>query len=1579
MVPPGITLDGAAPTTRVRNVRDGMSLALYGADSGYVGFSPPAIGDGTLWELPGADGTEGQFLQTNGDGTLSWVSMQTPGMLATPTVLRSPVALPAELLPLLVDADGQTSTLDTVDDYRSLLGLGSAATADVGDFDAAGGAAAVAAALSSHEALTTTAHGGIASYGTGVSRSVAVRNGTGRDLTDSLLTIDATTGLASLRGTAAAYLAYGPTGVPYTSLSHDGTNGILATSSGDLTLSPASGITALAASQKIKWGAAGTGMQLSLTVGSNPQLNVRDHTDSYYARIRADTYYWNNGEFLYSDNAKMKFRKAFDAAYLPIWAGTLRAYDANTNYTELSHDGTNGKVQASSGGINLYHQNVGGTITLTSRDYVYRFTDGTGNGFINPAMLIQYGNVKVSPSSLVGFSSLSPPTGGSIDTALERVGPNILGVCTGTAGNRAALYAGTVRAYDANTNYAELSHDGTNGKVQASSGCLLLASPNGNGIRVADYTSRVDVQSTLPTVHLLSNASVIRLGDPAGSVVYGPIIHRVASNCQYGIASDINATAIADIAFMRAGANIGEITTGTSGARAALYTGTQRVYDQAGNTNYLTLGHTGTNAYIGPNTNDLELRASGAGTNRIAFCDPNGNARWYFNNTTGAIESPLQYAIKWTGQSVGLYPNAAGVLEINSGTAGAYRDLYLRSLTASQNIQVGNGFWLAWPNAVGMMATDAGTLLLSSFGASTANRIVFNGQTAAYPALKRNGAGIDVRLADDSAYGDITAQQLNPGTAADVSIGGSVGADMFHAWVSSNAGVLGLRSNGLYGLTNSATNAGGAVDIALGRYAAGVAEINNGSAHAYRDLYTRTQRVYDAANTGYMEVSHDGTNVNFLNPAGVASTSSFTFGSGSSQAYLYANGGISAGASITAGTNFYTTSYGGGIGAGGTHMTFENGYTNFSQRGVFTAASASVVPVTIKAAASQSGNLFEIRNSANTLTTWMQSDNHLVIGATGVARTATAISLNGNGSSHGCISLRGAPNNDWGFYALGYDSTRDASAMVTYSGRRLVLGEHTSVAPFSGSRITPRLMYVGDYWRADPKWFMGNGETHATPSDAYLSATGGSGANVAGASFYHDAGQGTGTGAGGSHIFRVAPAGSAGSSLNTLATALSINSNSVIGLGGNTSSDPALKKSGTALQVRLGDDSAYTSLYTGTQRVYDPAGNTNYLALSHDGTNAKLTSSSGNIRLSPASGTVEFDYFGTINQTFGPGGVTVVDAGGTIGFRNYNNAWATVGWACKSNEFQFGQTMVLKWNNANAYHSGSTDTGIARRSAGAIESNNGTAGTLRDVYARTFYGVAQAATDAAVCAQAHASQGSTSPILKVITSAGGDLFRVLPDRTVVGPDMTLDLPTSTDGASATGRNGFRTGYGAMYLRSGNTDNLVVSANLLQVGGGGASTVIQCADRGSSLTLNVIDHYGNANLAGKDLIYQVGRGTGTADGGTHRFKVAPAVGVSGTTFGTLVDALTIASTKVFTLADGAKWSNGSVTGTTHGTSSADKQAWWNSTPVAQSTGWGDWGTYTELKAFDPATVTLGELARFVATLSATLKSYGLLGA
>ena len=236
--------------------------------------------------------------------------------------------------------------------------------------------------------------------------------------------------------------------------------------------------------------------------------------------------------------------------------------------------------------------------------------------------------------------------------------------------------------------YTSLSHDGTNGKVQASSGYLLLASPNGNGLRVVDGTSLVDVQSSQAVVKLLSNASVVALASSSGSVVYGPIIHRVASNCQYGIASDTDAHSIADIAFMRAGANIGEITTGARGARAALYTGNQRIYDTALNTNYLALSHNGTYGDVNTNSGDLYLRSAGSGSYlQVRSSDwywaSAGTAIFYMSSNGLSLASGKQYGFTSgsTGgtNDVAIARRAAGAIESNNGTAGTLRDVYART------------------------------------------------------------------------------------------------------------------------------------------------------------------------------------------------------------------------------------------------------------------------------------------------------------------------------------------------------------------------------------------------------------------------------------------------------------------------------------------------------------------------------------------------------------------------------------------------------------------------------------------------------------------------------------------------------------------------------------------------------------------------------------------------------------------------------------------------------------------------------------------------------------------------------------
>lgn len=90
----------------------------------------------------------------------------------------------------------------------------------------------------------------------------------------------------------------------------------------------------------------------------------------------------------------------------------------------------------------------------------------------------------------------------------------------------------------------------------------------------------------------------------------------------------------------------------------------------------------------------------------------------------------------------------------------------------------------------------------------------------------------------------------------------------------------------------------------------------------------------------------------------------------------------------------------------------------------------------------------------------------------------------------------------------------------------------------------------------------------------------------------------------------------------------------------------------------------------------------------------------------------------------------------------------------------------------------------------------------------------------------------------------------------------------------------------------------------------------------------------------------------------------------------VGTTAIASTVTF--ADAYNMSFGTATGTKFGTSTLQKMAWWNATPVVQNTGWSATAGYSTLKAFNPQTATLAEVARVLGTLVDALKTYGLLG-
>ena len=70
----GVTADGVLLKDGGVTTSAGGSVKLSGSSSGYVALAPAAAAGSTTYTLPTADGTNGQFLKTNGSAVLSWAS-----------------------------------------------------------------------------------------------------------------------------------------------------------------------------------------------------------------------------------------------------------------------------------------------------------------------------------------------------------------------------------------------------------------------------------------------------------------------------------------------------------------------------------------------------------------------------------------------------------------------------------------------------------------------------------------------------------------------------------------------------------------------------------------------------------------------------------------------------------------------------------------------------------------------------------------------------------------------------------------------------------------------------------------------------------------------------------------------------------------------------------------------------------------------------------------------------------------------------------------------------------------------------------------------------------------------------------------------------------------------------------------------------------------------------------------------------------------------------------------------------------------------------------------------------------------
>ena len=169
------------------------------------------------------------------------------------------------------------------------------------------------------------------------------------------------------------------------------------------------------------------------------------------------------------------------------------------------------------------------------------------------------------------------------------------------------------------------------------------------------------------------------------------------------------------------------------------------------------------------------------------------------------------------------------------------------------------------------------------------------------------------------------------------------------------------------------------------------------------------------------------------------------------------------------------------------------------------ASSATTVGQIIQLAATPTANAFEVNSNAGS------GGDLFVVTSTGVIRTAQ-MEVRSSGTAY----LKASPS-------LGY----------MLSSNRPVAWSTASSNPSSGGLDT----YI---IRGGAAATIQLGLDDASPVAQTLKSCNGSGTNIAGANLTLAGGQGTGTGAGGSVLIQVAPAGSTGASLNTLVTLITV-------------------------------------------------------------------------------------------------------------------------------------------------------------------------------------------------------------------------------------------------------------------------------------------------------------------------------------------------------------------------------------------------------------------------------------------------------
>ena len=171
-------------------------------------------------------------------------------------------------------------------------------------------------------------------------------------------------------------------------------------------------------------------------------------------------------------------------------------------------------------------------------------------------------------------------------------------------------------------------------------------------------------------------------------------------------------------------------------------TGITLTYNDGAGT--LTIANTGLGGSTGSTDNRI-LRSDGTGGATVqasaVTIDDSGNISGLGTiSSTGAMQLQVDGSTRLT---------------INSGISTTVTIANV-GIICSRGIQIADADLMYWNNRSVMTSPSDGVIQLRNFAGTDFNRLQFGGTTSSFPSLKRSGATLQARLADDSAFANFS-------------------------------------------------------------------------------------------------------------------------------------------------------------------------------------------------------------------------------------------------------------------------------------------------------------------------------------------------------------------------------------------------------------------------------------------------------------------------------------------------------------------------------------------------------------------------------------------------------------------------------------------------------------------------------------------------------------------------------------------------------------------------------------------------------------------------------------------------------